>query len=340
MTIKRVFQNGMLLLLALSMLLSFSACNNGDEVPTPTVGSGQETDDPNAKQLAFPKTDFKSDFNILYPAHGVYNDFFFATMDQAGETMADAILERSDLVYDYLGVDVYGVPTPLHNTIAIRAVAIEMSNKVASGDDSYQMVLAQAFESVTPMALGGYLLDFYSMEYVDLEADYWNKPSVDALAINGVGYYAMSDYLIPDPNAIFFNKEMLSDFSELEDPYALVRNGQWTLAKFFEMCAAVEYDNEGVDDPMQGMYGLSVMADSDFIALIDSCDVGISDDYDGTKILNMSAGNDKYATLLDTVFQKMSEDWVYLFPYGASQDIYMGIDKGTALFTMENLKDA
>jgi hypothetical protein len=190
------------------------------------------------------------------------------------------------------------------------------------------------------MAIGGYLLDFYSMSYVDLEADYWNKTSVEELAINGVGYYAMSDYLIPDPSAIFFNKQMLADYQDLENPYTLVREGNWTLDKFFEMCSAVQYDNQGLDDPMLGLYGLAVMADADFIPLIDSCEISLLDDYDGVKVLNMSAGNDKYATLLDTVFEKMTEDWVYLYPLAADQDVVMNITNGTALFTMEKMNDA
>ncbi len=111
MSIKRVFQTGLVLLLALSMLLSFAGCKK-DEAPTPTVGGEEETEDPNAKKMAFPKTDFKSEFCILYSDHGVYSDFFFATEADAGETVSDAIMERADLVYDYLGVDVYGVPTP------------------------------------------------------------------------------------------------------------------------------------------------------------------------------------------------------------------------------------
>ncbi len=97
MSIKRVFQTGMALLLVLSMLVSFAACNKDDtQTPTGTT-ENNETDSPDENSLAFPKTDLKSDFNILYPEWGLYADHFFATEEQAGETMADAILERSDL---------------------------------------------------------------------------------------------------------------------------------------------------------------------------------------------------------------------------------------------------
>lgn len=339
MSIKRIFQTGLVLLLALSMLLSFASCKK-EENPTPTVGGEEETADPNEKTLAFPKTDFKADFNILYPEHGLYNDFYFATEADAGETVSDAVLERADLVYDYLGVDVYGIPTPLHNTIAIRAIAIEVSNKVASGDDAYQMVLTQTFESVAPMAQEGYLLDFYEMENINLDADWWNRGSVDSLAINGVGYYALNDYMLMYPDVVMFNKQMLENYAELENPYTLVRNKEWTVDKMFEMCAAVEYDNQGLDDPKTGLYGFTAMADAVFISLIDSCHVNLFEDYDGMKVLNMSAGNEEYANLLTKIWTYMAEDWVYLYPYGATQSQIMEIDNGNALFTMIKLNKA
>ena len=340
MSIKRIFQTGMALLLVLSMLVSFAACNKDDtQTPTGTT-ENNETDSPDENSLAFPKTDLKSDFNILYPEWGLYADHFFATEEQAGETMADAILERSDLIFDYLGVDLYGMPTPTHGVQNIRAISIEVENKIASGDDAYQLVLTHTFESVTPMALGGYLLDFYEIDHINLDADYWNRGAVDSMAVGGVGYYALSDFMISDPVAVFFNKQMLEDYEELDNPYQLVRDGEWTLDKLFEMSAAVDFDNDGLADPLSGTYGFSAQADWTFISLIDSCNVSLLEDYGGVKLLNMSAGNQAYADLLTKVWTKMGEDWVHLYPYGAPAESKLTIDDDNVLFSMEPLRDA
>lgn len=340
MSIKHILKIALVLLLALSTLLSFVACNKDDGNNPTTPNDGNQETDPDV-QLAFPQTDFKATFNILYPEHNVYLDFFFATEEQRGETVADAILTRSALVYNYLGVDVQGIPTPMHDQpFAIRAVAIELRNRISAGEDAYQMVLTQSFESVTPMVLEGMLLDFYSMDYIDLEADYWNKGAIDTLAVSGVGYYALSDYMISDPDAVFFNKEMILNYQDLEDPYTLVRTGEWTFDKLFEMCSAVDFDVDGLDDPKDGIYGLTSISDGPIISLLDAYDVKLLDDYDGEKILNMSAGNDAYTTLLTTVWEKVAEDWFYLYPWNATEETIIEMDQGTTLFSLASLKAA
>ena len=336
MSIKKAFRTGILLLLALCMLLSFAACKD-EEVPVDT--GEQETSDPSI-QLAFPKTNYKAEFNVLYPEWQMYNDYFFADEEQRGETIADAILQRADMVYDYLGVDVRGVPTPLHGTIAINAIAIEVKNKVGAGDDAYQLVMTHTFASVTSMVTDGYLLDFYGMENINLEADYWNKGAVDSLAVGGVGYYALSDYLISDPIAVFFNKGMLADYEQLQNPYQLVRDKKWTLDMMFQMASQVDFDNDGLEDPLQGTYGFTCMSNWPFISLLDSCGVSIVKNDDGYKSLDMSASNEAYASLLDIVFQNVGQDWTFLWPYGASETQKMTIANGKSLFSMESLKDA
>ncbi len=77
------------------------------------------------------------------------------------------------------------MPTPTHGVQNIRAISIEVENKIASRDDAYQLVLTHTFESVTPMALGGYLLDFYEIDHINLDADYWNRGAVDSMAVDG-----------------------------------------------------------------------------------------------------------------------------------------------------------
>lgn len=336
MSIKKAFRTGILLLLALCMLLSFAACKD-EEAPVDT--GEQETADPSV-QLAFPKTNYKAEFKVLYPEWQMYKDYFFAEEEQRGETIADAILDRADMVYDYLGVDVQGVPTPTHGTDAISSIAVEAKNKVSAGDDAYQLILTHTFSSVSAMVTDGYLLDFYGMENINLEGDYWNKGAVDSLAVGGAGYYALSDYLIADPVSVFFNKGMLADYTQLPDPYQLVRDKQWTLEKMFQMASQVDVDNDGFTNPLDGTYGFTSMADWTFISLIDSCDVEIIRDDEGYKVLDMSAGNEAYAGLLDTVFENVGSDWTYLWKYDAPVSEQMNISLGRALFSMESLKDA
>ncbi len=45
-------------------------------------------------------------------------------------------------------------------------------------------------------------------------------------------------------NCLLFNKTLVEQYG-LEDPYTLVKNGQWTWAKFEEMCASIKKQSDG-----------------------------------------------------------------------------------------------
>lgn len=50
--------------------------------------------------------------------------------------------------------------------------------------------------------------------------------------------------MIPCPYAIYFNKDIVADFN-LDNPYELVYNKQWTVDKFIEMATAATTDSNG-----------------------------------------------------------------------------------------------
>ena len=53
-----------------------------------------------------------------------------------------------------------------------------------------------------------------------------------------ITYRQVNDYMIPDPNVILFNNELIEKHS-MESPYDLVKNGKWTIDKLGEMARAV-----------------------------------------------------------------------------------------------------
>ncbi|MBQ3870428.1 MAG: hypothetical protein II777_07740, partial [Clostridia bacterium] len=66
-------------------------------------------------------------------------------------------------------------------------------------------------------------------------------------AINGKVYFMNGDINILDNDVtwiMLFNKKMISD-NDLEEPYELVRNGTWTLDKFYEYVKKVSKDANG-----------------------------------------------------------------------------------------------
>ena len=123
-------------------------------------------------------------------------------------------------------------------------VAVALKKSVMAGSGEYGLGLAHTFIGLTGLAGSGYLYDWNKIPGVDMTKPWWNSSIKETLTIAGRLYVASSDYVYQRPGVIYFNKQMITDF-ELENPYALVKSGQWTWDKLAEMSAAVSGDLNG-----------------------------------------------------------------------------------------------
>ncbi|MBR5311962.1 MAG: hypothetical protein IKU40_03660 [Clostridia bacterium] len=177
-------------------------------------------------------------FNILYPDWQGYKYYFFAD-ETNGDPMNDAIFNRTTIVEEYLNTDITQT-----QVAGIVDVAPAVQQSVTAQDDAYQLALTHCIQNVASMVTGGYLYNYDKLNYVDYTAEWWNREMMDVLRLGKNTYYGVSDYMIPCPYAIFFNKNLIEDY-QFENPYELVYNGQWTLDKFCEMAVNVTTDKNG-----------------------------------------------------------------------------------------------
>ncbi|MBQ7313038.1 MAG: hypothetical protein IJW81_05595, partial [Clostridia bacterium] len=177
-------------------------------------------------------------FNIVYPDWQGYKYYFFAD-ETNGDPMNDAIFNRTTVVEEYLNVDIAKT-----QVAGIADVAPALQQSVTAQDDAYQLALTHCIQNVASMVTGGYLYNYDKLNYVDYNAEWWNREMMDVLRLGKNTYYGVSDYMIPCPYAIFFNKNLIEDYN-FENPYELVYNGEWTIYKFCEMATAVTTDTNG-----------------------------------------------------------------------------------------------
>ena len=177
-------------------------------------------------------------FNIVYPDWQGYKYYFFAD-ETNGDPMNDAIFNRTTVVEEYLNVDIAQT-----QVAGIADVAPALQQSVTAQDDAYQLALTHCIQNVASMVTGGYLYNYDKLNYVDYNAEWWNREMMDVLRLGKNTYYGVSDYMIPCPYAIFFNKNLIEDYN-FENPYELVYNGEWTIYKFCEMATAVTTDTNG-----------------------------------------------------------------------------------------------
>lgn len=325
---KNFLKSSILILLALCMLFSVVACSRTtDNDETEESSNTVSTEDTG---LPFERMDYGKDLNIYYINWGLYPEFFFE--EDSGTVIGKAIIEREYLVKDYLGVNVVG-----HLGGNDESVLPTMEPQVLSGLDDYQIYLTHCFLSLTALITQGYLADFGDIESIDLEREYWNYGLMKDLEVQGSMYLGSSDYMIHDPNAIFFNKDVLSQYATLDNPYELVEQGKWTLEKMFSMASQMDAQIEG-GSSSDRVYGITGEAEWQVLSFADSCDTGCLVNDNGYMKLDMGPSNVRYANVFDQIDKASDANWFGL--YGSSSKEKLTMDKCTTLFSYESLKQA
>lgn len=152
-----------------------------------------------------------------------------------------AIKDRNNLVEEVFGVEIREVRTENGS---------DMVNKIrtgaASGTSEYDIVMPYMSDAAT-LAQEGLLYDLRTLENIHLNESYYDQGSVRDLSIAGKNYFVTGDISLLTwdvTHVLEFNKDMVTDY-HLENPYELVRNGQWTLDKLQEMARQVTADTDG-----------------------------------------------------------------------------------------------
>ena len=126
-----------------------------------------------------------------------------------------------------------------------------VKKSVSSGLDDYELALPNMTDAAK-LALEGYLHDWNSVPYIDLNKPWYDQNLRNSLKINNKNYFMMGDFQIRDDDhtwILMFNKQIVRDLG-LEEPYQLVHNGQWTFEKFKQMIkdASADLNGDGVYD--------------------------------------------------------------------------------------------
>ena len=324
-----------LLLLSAMLVVSFAACGKKKSNGSETVTTKAATVD---YPFLFDSKDYNEDFVFLHANNLIY-EFVFADAS-AGSTdlIESALFERDALVEQYLGVSIKSVTKEEYDEIL---PAVE--TQILSGVISYDAVLTHSYLGVTGLISRGYLADFGEMYDIDLEADWWNYEAIETLAVKGKNYLALNDFVINDPCAVFFNKDMLEQYADKDDPYELVRSGNWTLENLIKITSDVYYDASGNNArDKEDVYGFAAMADWPFLSLIDSCDVQwLSPAGSGYRALQMGDSNERYSRLYDQVMELANAESTYLWNYGkAYEDDAVKITNNREMFMFTTMKAA
>ena len=316
------------IILLLSMLASLTACgenNTADE-------EGKNSVDDSAP-AGIEKKEYGEDFTVLAPEWGLYTNYFFS--DEAGtDVMTQALYEREVKIEEHLGVTIKP-----HWVATIQEIPTAVRELNMSGDDNYQLVLTHCIMGTSSMITDKLLLDMNELEAVNFDADYYNHVSNENLSVNGHQYYAISDFMIPDPNAVLFNKSLIEELN-LEDPYQLVRDGEWTVDNMMEMMNAATIDNGDGRWDINDTYGFGTPNDWYLATFLYSSGLKLVDKNEEGEFELVFGNNERAYTMAEKLESLFTGSDTYVYKYtDTNTDNLLTIDKGRSLFGLASINE-
>jgi ABC-type sugar transport system, periplasmic component len=229
--------------LAAVLVLSAAACSadktDGD-IQTESVSSSESSSAAESETLPrteLPQKDFGGDtFRVFMNWSSDYFTNGFDADKITGEPVNDTIYNRDSTLEKQYNVDIVGEK---NSDLTV------LSKAIMAGDDSYSA--CYALFGMATLITNDLLLDFGQVPNADLSKPWWDSYINDVYSIAGKQFIVSSDMdvtTIYHARVLFFNKQLLGDL-QLDDPYALVNGGTWTLDKFTAMCKAASKDLNG-----------------------------------------------------------------------------------------------
>lgn len=250
----KLFKQILCFALAMLMLLTVVACNNdskkgGDTTPPPaaTTPPPAEQSRP-TDQPPIPDNLLDGQEIVLRSrVQPVNANSFYARRD--GDVVNNAVYDRNKQISDWLGcaIRVEEVSGNTNNDDMITEIQ-ELGQAC-----EYHIITTATYRMVR-LAVEGMLHDLASQQYVDLTKGYYDSGYNAALNAGGrqylvAGKLSLSWYRYQI--ATIFNRNMFKE-NNIEYPYELVLNQEWTIAKMAELASNFYVDIDGMGEKDEG----------------------------------------------------------------------------------------
>lgn len=240
------------LLLLASMLFGAVACAEKVDDNNPAVTDAQVTaveeetePDPNPEPELPEYDGDASEFKITYRFNtNSYNEYWAWTEGEDGEVVNDAVYERNRAAEEKFNIKIVGLPS--------TTAGDDMRKAVTGADAAYDIVWDQK-TTVASFASQNYLVDYNTVPYIDVNAQYWEANAARELTIGGKLFYMPNDMSISNfggARFMYFNRKLITDYN-LQEPYDYIFNNEWTLDVVLNMIQQVSADLNG-DGKMTG----------------------------------------------------------------------------------------
>ena len=234
-------------LFALTMLAAMlfaASCGSETTTEQPAKESGDVTtaavvtEDDGYIDDGLPAADYNG-YQVRILCDPVYSYFIYAD-SETGVQINDMVYEANRTVEERFNVDLVHVP---HTEWMNSA---EVQKPILAGDDAYDIAFIHDITAGN-LSLENLFYNLYEVPHLNFEQPWWPKYSVESMTINGQMYLISNCISYSGFHAtrtMFFNRDLIQKY-DMESPYDLVMNDQWTLDKLIEMSKDVYEDTNG-----------------------------------------------------------------------------------------------
>ncbi len=217
--------------------LSQSCGSTGDNTETTTTSAGDTT---TAAEDAYqhPDVDYGgAEFRILN-LEALWD--MFIHIDRAeinGEVLNDAVYNRNRKLEQQMNFVINEI-TQLEDMAHADLITLA-TNSILAGDDMYDVMFLPVNTNLS-IVTDGYLVDLNSLPQLNLDETWWDTEINKQITLHDKLYMAsgaMNLMAYEGTWCLYFNENMIEDL-QLERPYDLVREGNWTIDRLSEYAKA------------------------------------------------------------------------------------------------------
>ena len=172
-----------------------------------------------------------------------YDQCQYVPDEIVNESVNDAVFKRNQKIEQE-----YNCKIKLITYEGLGGVNDKLREVISTQQPDFHVVSGGLFE-LSKFASEGHLYDFRKLPNSNLKLDgeWWDQAAIRDISLANVLPFLTGDIAVTDNEAtwaIYFNKQLVKD-NELEDPFELVRNNEWTIDKMGEMAKAATKDGDG-----------------------------------------------------------------------------------------------
>ncbi|MBO4220782.1 MAG: extracellular solute-binding protein [Clostridia bacterium] len=180
-------------------------------------------------------------------------------LELTSEPVNDSVYNRELFVEERLGVS---IEFPKYSGSFLS----EMQKQAQSGDETFDIYCGIQHE-MADYCFDGYYLDLSELDYLDFGQPWWNSDFINECSIRNKVFMitgSLSLDLLREVFAVYYNKSMATDYSAvkegLDDLYAVVDSGKWTMDRMMELSDGIYRDLNGdqIHD-LEDVYGILVI---------------------------------------------------------------------------------